>query len=120
MCVSITSLKKRWNAEVRMEWTRSTVCAITHRDVCACLESNVKLRIAYACVSHGQVHGECETIVTRFRPVPLTWQYCYDNESGTEMVKLLDKQQRALNPALAPTPRQTAGGRDYGERRRCI
>ncbi len=66
------------------------------------------------------MHGECETIVTRFRPVPLTWQYCYDNEAGTEMVKLLDKKQRALNPALAPTPRAASAEWQRGERRRCV
>ena len=71
-------------------------------------------------VNCRQVHGECETTVTRFRPVPLTWQYCYDNEDGTEMVKLLDKKQRALNPALAPTPRQFTADRNRGERRRCV
>ena len=53
--------------------------------------------------------------------MPLTWQYCYDNDEGTELVKLLDKKQRALNPALAPAPRPQAsewndGGRG---RRRC-
>lgn len=26
---------------------------------------------------HPQVHGECETVRTSFRPVPLTWHFCH-------------------------------------------
>ncbi len=26
---------------------------------------------------HAQVHGECETVRTSFRPVPLTWHFCH-------------------------------------------
>ena len=64
------------------------------------------------------MHGECQTIVTRFRPVPLTWQYCYDNEEGTQLAKLLDKKQRALNPALAPTGPPDTAEWNRRERRR--
>lgn len=48
---------------------------------------------------------KCQTIVTHFRPVPLTWQFCWDTESsGTQMVQLMGKKGRTLNPALAPPP----------------
>lgn len=53
----------------------------------------------------SQVHMKCQTIVTHFRPVPLTWQFCWDTESsGTQMVQLMGKKGRTLNPALAPPP----------------
>lgn len=32
---------------------------------------------ATAAIVNLQVHGKCETITTRWRPVPLTWHFCY-------------------------------------------
>lgn len=65
------------------------------------------------------MHGGCQTIVTHFRPVPLTWQFCWGGPGGeTEMVQLLGKKGRGLNPALGPL--QPAGDAEWsrGERRR--
>ena len=36
-----------------------------------------------------QVHGECETVVTRFWLVPLLWQLCYRHEDRAPLLPLL-------------------------------
>ena len=40
----------------------------------------------------GEVHGECATVATSFRPVPLNWHYCVapgGGEGGTRCERLL-------------------------------
>jgi len=52
------------------------------------------------------VHGECDTVTTSFRPVPLKWQFCMScdqqQEQATLLLPLLDPRGRALNPQLLP------------------
>ena len=47
-----------------------------------------------------QVHGECETVITRFRPVPLTWHYCHTLEGATQLVPLLNPKGTGLSPQM--------------------
>ncbi|PSC72530.1 DEAD-box ATP-dependent RNA helicase chloroplastic isoform B [Micractinium conductrix] len=64
----------------------------------------------------SQVHGECETIRTSFRPVPLTWHFCH---SGTpagggapppaRLLPLLENGGRRINPALLPPAKRYSG-----------
>ncbi|KAK9846418.1 hypothetical protein WJX81_003415 [Elliptochloris bilobata] len=49
-----------------------------------------------------QVHGNCQTVVTRHRPVPLTWHFCQSVDGKTQLVHLLDRTGKQLNPALFP------------------
>ena len=51
-----------------------------------------------------QVHGNCKTVVTKFRPVPLSWQFCYQHEDQARLLPLLARKGRALNPQLQPPP----------------
>ncbi|KAL3144002.1 hypothetical protein ABBQ32_003810 [Trebouxia sp. C0010 RCD-2024] len=39
-----------------------------------------------------KVHGQCQTVMTRFRPVPLTWHYCHTLEGRTHLVPLLNSK----------------------------
>jgi len=51
-----------------------------------------------------QEHGECVTIRTRFRPVPLRWMFCYaasGPRAPGSMTDLLDSTGRSLNPRLS-------------------
>ena len=61
-----------------------------------------------------QVHGKCETVVTKFRPVPLSWQFCYQHEDQARLLPLLAKRGRALNPQLQPPPSEKYLGVDWG------
>ncbi|KAG2495596.1 hypothetical protein HYH03_006196 [Edaphochlamys debaryana] len=54
----------------------------------------------------GKEHMRCETITTRFRPVPLTWRFAYHKPSkGVRLEELLqtfsNSGQMTLNPALS-------------------
>jgi hypothetical protein len=60
-------------------------------------------------VSLSQVHGECVTIKTRFRPVPLRWVFCHKApRQGAVLEDLMQQQQQSggaagvgqLNPRL--------------------
>jgi hypothetical protein len=43
----------------------------------------------------SQVHGECVTIKTRFRPVPLRWVFCHKApRQGAVLEELMAKQQQ--------------------------
>lgn len=57
----------------------------------------------------SQVHGQCDTVTTTFRPVPLSWNFAYGSEGSAHMLPLLDARQRGINPALLPPARR------YGE-----
>lgn len=47
------------------------------------------------------MHGECETVITRFRPIPLKWSFCFNGDDGdAELLPLMDKKQRRLHPAV--------------------
>ncbi|GBF97818.1 DEAD-box ATP-dependent RNA helicase, chloroplastic [Raphidocelis subcapitata] len=52
----------------------------------------------------SQEHGECVTVRTRFRPVPLRWLFCHAAASGPRgpaaLGELLDGSGRGLNPRL--------------------
>ena len=41
-----------------------------------------------------QEHQECETIKTRFRPVPLHWHFVYRNGRGTQVRTIILGVQR--------------------------
>lgn len=48
-----------------------------------------------------QVHGECETITTTWRPVPLTWHFCFTaKQKQTRLLPLLDSRGKKMNPML--------------------
>ncbi len=47
-----------------------------------------------------QVHGQCETVMTRFRPVPLTWHYCHTLEGNTQLVPLLNEKGTNMSPEM--------------------
>lgn len=52
-------------------------------------------------VGFMQVHGRCKTLVSVVRPIPLSWQYCYEDSTGTTaMVPLLDRKGQRLNRDL--------------------
>lgn len=82
-----------------------------------------------------QVHSECETIRTNFRPVPLTWHFCHAAHSEDEvgggarrgggglaavppqpaarLLPLLDEAGgRRINPALLPPSKRFGGDMD--------
>ncbi|KAI3428051.1 hypothetical protein D9Q98_006436 [Chlorella vulgaris] len=71
-----------------------------------------------------QVHGECETIRTLFRPVPLTWHFCHSTAPPSDdssrppaparLLPLLNEGGRKINPALLP-PRARFALDDEGE-----
>ena len=61
-----------------------------------------------------QVHGECKTVVTKFRPVPLSWQFCYQHDDKARMLPLLASKGRALNPQLQPPQSEKYLGVDWG------
>ena len=61
-----------------------------------------------------QVHGKCETVITKFRPVPLSWQFCYQREDQARLLPLLARKGRALNPQLQPPPSEKYLGVDWG------
>lgn len=49
-------------------------------------------------------HGACETVRTRFRPVPLRWHFCYapgGPRGPGQMADLLDAGGRGLNPRVS-------------------
>lgn len=77
----------------------------------------------------SEVHGECETVKTTWRPVPLKWQFCFAAKGKTRMLPLLEnddgsigggnnnnnnnnndissiKKKMKMNPALLPASRQ--------------
>ena len=47
-----------------------------------------------------QVHGQCETVMTRFRPVPLTWHYCHTLKGVTKLVPLLNPRAKGLSDEM--------------------
>ena len=56
-----------------------------------------------------QVHGECETVRTSLRPVPLTFQYIHavppaaqGAQPSARLLPLLGEGGRSINPALLP------------------
>ena len=69
------------------------------------------------CIKPGfdvQVHGGCETVVTRFRPVPLSWQFCYHHEDRARLLPLLAPKGRALNSQLQPPQSDKFQGMELG------
>ena len=56
-----------------------------------------------------QTHGPCKTITTRFRPVPLTWQWCHAIEGQTELVPLLNRRASGLSHPLRPSAMREPG-----------
>lgn len=56
-----------------------------------------------------QVHGGCKTVVTKYRPVPLSWQFCYQHEDQARLLPLLASKGRALNPQLQPLQEKYLG-----------
>lgn len=51
----------------------------------------------------SEVHGPCATVLTTFRPVPLTWHFCLSPGKGKViMLPLLENDQSGLNPRLIP------------------
>ena len=64
--------------------------------------------------SLAQVHGKCKTVVTKFRPVPLSWHFCYKHEDVTRLLPLLAKKGRALNPKLQPPSSDSYMGVGWG------
>ena len=52
--------------------------------------------------------------MTKFRPVPLSWQFCYQREDQARLLPLLAKKGRALNPQLQPPPSEKYLGVDWG------
>ena len=53
-----------------------------------------------------QVHGECSTVITDFRPIPLNWNFAYSRDGETQMVPFFSGKNK-LNPVLS--------GREYLE-----
>ncbi len=51
-----------------------------------------------------QVHGQCETVMTRFRPVPLTWHYCHTLEGNTQLVPLLNEKGTKMSSEMLGKP----------------
>ncbi|KAL0037105.1 hypothetical protein WJX79_000589 [Trebouxia sp. C0005] len=51
-----------------------------------------------------KVHGQCETVMTRFRPVPLTWHYCHTLEGNTQLVPLLNEKGTNMSSAMLGKP----------------
>ena len=51
-----------------------------------------------------QVHGQCETVMTRFRPVPLTWHYCHTLEGNTQLVPLLNEKGTNMSSEMLGKP----------------
>lgn len=49
---------------------------------------------------HLQVHGSCRTLVSVDRPIPLSWQYCYDRGGKTHMQPLLEANGKRINADL--------------------
>ncbi|GAX72807.1 hypothetical protein CEUSTIGMA_g262.t1 [Chlamydomonas eustigma] len=45
-------------------------------------------------------HQPCETIKTRFRPVPLHWHFAFKSAKGTQVADLMDESGKHLNPSL--------------------
>lgn len=60
------------------------------------------------------MHGKCKTVVTKFRPVPLSWQFCYQHEDKARLLPLLAKKGRALNPELQPPSGDSYMGVGWG------
>ena len=65
-------------------------------------------------ISHSQsgclqTHGPCNTITTRFRPVPLTWHWCHAIEGQTELVPLLNRRASGLSHPLRPSAMRELG-----------
>ncbi len=57
-----------------------------------------------------QVHGSCETVVTKYRPVPLEWYYGFTAAGSTHLLPLFSGKGRTLNPALRrPEPEKYVG-----------
>lgn len=53
-----------------------------------------------------QVHGECSTVITTFRPIPLNWNFAFSGDGETQMVPFFSEKKK-LNPLLS--------GREYLE-----
>lgn len=53
----------------------------------------------------ASVHGRCDMVTTSFRPVPLSWHFCFaPNGTGgpAKLLPLLNTHKRAINPELLP------------------
>ncbi|CAD7699415.1 unnamed protein product [Ostreobium quekettii] len=48
----------------------------------------------------SQIHGECTTVVTSKRPVPLRWYFCYGNQRATSIRPFFNKRNTKVSPAL--------------------
>lgn len=47
-----------------------------------------------------QVHGECSTVITDYRPIPLHWSFGYSGEGEPQMVPFMTANNKQLNPGL--------------------
>ena len=62
----------------------------------------------------AQVHGQCETVMTRFRPVPLTWHYCHTLEGKTQLVPLLNSKGTNMSAQMLGESDQPQQDEDSG------
>ena len=67
--------------------------------VCLCVCENTRTGDAVV-----QVHGQCETVMTRFRPVPLTWHYCHTLDGNTQLVPLLNEKGTKMSSEMLGKP----------------
>lgn len=51
---------------------------------------------------YWQVHGACQTVVSKDRPVPLRWHFCHKVRGGTLLLPLYAPNGRRLNQQLLP------------------
>jgi len=67
-------------------------------------ETGLRVRILGQWMLWVQVHGQCETVMTRFRPVPLTWHYCHTLEGDTQLVPLLNEKGTNMSSEMLGKP----------------
>ncbi|KAK9908752.1 hypothetical protein WJX75_002337 [Coccomyxa subellipsoidea] len=61
-----------------------------------------------------EVHGSCETVVTRYRPVPLDWYFGFAAGGSAHLLPLFSGKGRALNSALRRSEPEKYIGVDWG------
>ncbi|BDA41503.1 probable helicase HelY [Coccomyxa sp. Obi] len=61
-----------------------------------------------------EVHGSCETVVTKYRPVPLEWYFGFTAAGSTHLLPLFSGKGRTLNPALRRPEPEKYMGVDWG------
>lgn len=71
-------------------------------------------RLKGGCAHASQVHGSCETVVTRYRPVPLDWYFGFAAGGSAHLLPLFSGKGRALNSALRRSEPEKYIGVDWG------